>query len=165
MTDPNLAAQGESKRVVLDNKRCYQLYLRPTKVEATMQPWLCNSIWWHIASHSPVRFFSYNLLSLSWLNISFPSQLDSVCIACKSLVPRKENEPFRRMTGRIRHLWHANDVKKKIELLDDRVRRAHQSFTVWSLIWSICMIIQLTSLDDGCSKHSNLSQDEQLWAE
>ena len=38
MTDPNLAAQGESKRVVLDNKRCYQLYLRPTKVEATMQP-------------------------------------------------------------------------------------------------------------------------------
>ena len=38
MTDPNLAAQGESKRVVLDNKRCYQLYLRPTKAEATMQP-------------------------------------------------------------------------------------------------------------------------------
>ena len=59
MTDPNLAAQGESKRVVLDNKRCYQLYLRPTKVEATMQPWSCNTIWWHIASHSPVRFFFF----------------------------------------------------------------------------------------------------------
>ena len=57
-------------------------------------------------------------------------QLAAIYTACESLVPPQDKRFLKKTVRCAKNLYYANTVKKKIKLLDERIRRAHQRFTV-----------------------------------
>ena len=59
-----------------------------------------------------------------------------------------------------KNLYYSNSIKRKIKLLDERVRRAHQRFTVNVFYPNYTFLQMLTIIDYECRAY--LSQDAQI---
>ena len=82
-------------------------------------------------------------------------QLAIICVACQSLVPTQEKGILKKTSRRAKNLYYSNTVKRKITLLDERVHRAHQRFTVCQCLSNCATFLLTSAIDYECRAYLN----------